>query len=155
MNKIDEILKLDDETDIVIKIGQILWNKSENDNDFESLNEFQKNVIFIEMLESQINNGGFDQYFFNSSGEYAHETLKALEEINAPEIGELLNQAIKIFPSLPIPKNTEVRRELMENLPEKISDKWDKLDDEFYKYPENLAGLVIRYVKDNKEKFEE
>ncbi len=30
----------------------------------------------------------------------------------------------------------------------------DKLDDEFYKYPENLAGLVIEYVKVNKEELE-
>jgi hypothetical protein len=155
MSKLDKILSLEDETDVVIEIGQLLWNKSENDKDFESLNDFEKNVIFIEMLEGEVNNGGFDQYFFNSSGEYAHETLKALAEINAPKMAEILNQAIKVFPSLPIPKDTGVRRELMEDLPEEISYKWDKLDNEFYEYPENLSGLVIEYVKLNKEKFEE
>jgi len=155
MSKIDEILRMEDQTDIVIEIGQLLSNKSEKDKSFESLNEHEKNVIFIEMLEGQVNNGGFDQYFFNSSGEYAHETLKALEEINAPKMSEILNKAIMSFPSLPIPKDSEIRREVMEDLREDISDKWDKLDDEFYKYPENLAGLVIEYVKSNKSKFEE
>lgn len=146
---------MDDETDIVIEIGEILWNKSEKDYEFKNLNEFQKSVIFIEMLEGQVNNGEFDQYFFNSSGEYAHETLKALEEINALNMAEILNQAIKIFPSSPIPKDTEVRRELMESLPEAILDKWDKIDDELYEYPENIAGLAIKYVKEKKENFEE
>ena len=96
-----------------------------------------------------------DRYFFNSSGEYAHETLRALGEINATKMAEILNHAIKIFPSLPVPKDTEIRREVMEDLSEEITDRWYKLDDEFYEYPENLAGLVINYVKTNKVKFEE
>jgi hypothetical protein len=154
MTKIDELLNLEDETETVIQIGELLWEKSKNDNDFESLNEYEKNVLFIEMLEGQVNNGGFDQYFFNSTGEYAHETLKALEEIKANQIAEILNSAIKAFPTLPIPKDTEQRRELMEDIPKNISETWDKLDDEFYEYPENLAGLVIEYVKTNKKEFE-
>ncbi len=154
MTKIDKLLNLEDETETVIQIGELLWEKSKNDNDFESLNEYEKNVLFIEMLEGQVNNGGFDQYFFNSSGEYAHETLKALEEIKAYQMAEILNNAIKAFPTLPIPKDTEQRRELMEDISENISETWDKLDDKFYEYPENLAGLVIEYVKVNKREFE-
>ncbi|MCC4213200.1 DMP19 family protein [Leeuwenhoekiella parthenopeia] len=154
MTKIDKLLNLEDETETVIQIGELLWEKSKNDKDFESLNEYEKNVIFIEMLEGQVNNGGFDQYFFNSSGEYAYETLKALEEIKANQTAKILNSAIKTFPTLPVPKDTEQRRELMEDIPDNISETWDKLDDEFYEYPENLAGLVIEYVKTNKKEFE-
>ena len=155
MSKLDEILKLDDETNVVIEIGQLLWDKSEKDENFESLNEYEKNVIFIEMLEGEVNNGGFDQYFFNSSGEYAHKTLTALEEINAPQMAEFLDQAIKAFPILPVPKDTKFRKEIMGDLPGEILDKWAELDDKFYEYPENLAALVIKYVKDNKSKFED
>lgn len=154
INHLDEILKLEDETDIVIEIGQLLWNKSKDDKDFESLNSIEKNILYIEMLEGQVNNGGFDQYFFNSSGEYAHETLIALKEIKAPKMAEILNRAITVFPTSPIPKDTEQRRKYMEDVPENISETWGKLDDEFYKYPENLAGLVIEYVKANKEELE-
>ena len=85
VKSIDEILELEDETDILIEIGQKLWDKSKDDKDFESLNSIEKNILYIEMLEGQVNNGGFDQYFFNSSGEYAHETLTALKEIKAPK----------------------------------------------------------------------
>ncbi len=154
VKSLDEILKLENETDIVIEIGQKLWDKSKDGKDFESLNSIEKNILYIEMLEGQVNNGGFDQYFFNSSGEYAHETLIALKEMKAPQMAEILNRAIKVFPTLPIPKDTEQRRECMEDVPKNISETWSKLDDEFYKYPENLAGLVIEYVKVNKEKLE-
>lgn len=154
VKSLDEILELEDETDIVIEIGQKLWDKSKEDKDFESLNSIEKNILYIEMLEGQVNNGGFDQYFFNSSGAYAPETLIALKEIKATQMAELLNRAIKVFPTTPIPKDTEQRREYMEDVPENISGTWDKLDGEFYKNPENLAGLVIEYVKVNKEELE-
>jgi hypothetical protein len=150
---LDEILNLEDETNIVFEIGQLLWNKSKDDKNFESLNAFERNVLYVEMLEGQVNNGGFDQYFFNSSGKYALETLIALKEIKAPQMAEILNRAIKVFPVLPIPKETEQRRKHMEDIPENVLEFWDILDEEFYKYPENLAGLVIEYVKSNKTDF--
>lgn len=154
MSKLDKVLSQESETDIILGIGELLWDKSKNDENFESLNQFEKNVLYIEMLEAQVNNGGFDQYFFNSSGEYAYETLTALEQVGASKAAELLEQAIKAFPQLPIPKDTEQRRELMEDLPERISDIWEQLDDKFYEYPDNIGGLTIAYVKNNKEQFE-
>ena len=154
MSKLDKVLALKDETDVILGIGGLLWDKSKNDENFESLNQFEKNVLFIEMLEGQVNNGGFDQYFFNSSGEYAHETLTALEQVGATNAAELLEQAINAFPELPIPKDTEQRRELMDDLPERISNTWDQLDNRFYEYPDNIGGLTIAYVKRNKSHFE-
>ena len=41
VKSLDEILKLEDETDIVIEIGQRLWDKSKDDKDFESLNSIE------------------------------------------------------------------------------------------------------------------
>lgn len=154
VSKLDKILALEDQTDIVIEIGQMLWKKSENDHDFESLNKHEKNVIFIEMLEGQVNNGGFDQYFFNSSGDYVHETLSALEEIKAPITADIFDQAVKAFPVFPIPKDIEKRRKFMEKLPKEIFEKWAALDDKFYDYPENLSELVIEFVKTHRDKFE-
>lgn len=42
----------------------------------------------------------------------------------------------------------------MEDIPESITDKWSELDEKFYEYPENLTGLIIDYVKNNKSQFE-
>ena len=80
VSKIDKILSLENEIDIIIGIDDLLWAKSKNTENLELLNEYEKYVIFINMLDAQVNNGGFDQYFFNSSGENAHETLIALEK---------------------------------------------------------------------------
>ena len=37
----------------------------------------------VDELEAEINNGGFDQYFFNSAGDKAAEAINALEAIGA------------------------------------------------------------------------
>jgi hypothetical protein len=37
----------------------------------------------VSNLEAEINNGGFDQYFFNSTGDRTAETIRALELIGA------------------------------------------------------------------------
>lgn len=152
--KLDEILSLEDETDIILGIGELLWEKSKNDKNFESLNQFEKNVLYIEMLEGQVNNGGFDQYFFNSSGEYAHETLVALNDIGANNTVDIFEQAIKIFPKFPIPKDMEERREYMRNLPKNISEVWYQLEDKFYEYPDAIGQLTIKYIKKNRAQFE-
>ena len=53
----------------------------------------------ISELEAEINNGGFNQYFFNSSGQNCFETLKALEEKNdeySVQLAHLLKRAIEV-----------------------------------------------------------
>ncbi|MEO0895343.1 MAG: DMP19 family protein [Bacteroidota bacterium] len=153
-SRLDQILRLEDETEIVIQIGQALWEKADGDDQLGPLNEFEKNVLYIEMLEGQVNNGGFEQYFFNNSGAYAHETLRALQAIKAPKVAALLQQAIKAFPTTPIPKDVEKRREFMDELPQEIKDIWNNIDEAFYTYPENLTELVISYVRKNAKEFQ-
>ena len=155
MSKLDPILKLEGARNIVIEIDDLLWDKSGKEEDFEGLNQFEKNVVFILMLQREVNNGGFGQYFFNSAGRYAHEALNGLKEIKAPKIAEMLNQAINAFPSLPVPKDRQVRELVVSDVSQKVLDTWSKLNQEFYQYPENLYELLAEYVKENREKFEE
>jgi hypothetical protein len=47
---------------------------------------------------SQVDNGGIDQFLFNSSGDYAAETLEALAAIGASRFHRALEQACALFP---------------------------------------------------------
>ena len=150
MTETEKALQLETETDIVLRTGDIIWKKTEkSDDNFSNLTEAEKVFIYVDMLEGQINNGGFDQFFFNSSGDYTHEILAAYEKIKAHKTAYLIEMAIKAFPVSPVPKDTEVRREIMQNLDERISNVWDDLDNKFYEYEENIAGLLIDYIKLN------
>ena len=51
----------------------------------------------IEDINYQVLNGGFHQFFFNSSGVRALETLDALRAIGAKEPANVLKKAIMVF----------------------------------------------------------
>lgn len=153
MNEIDKALLIEDETESILKIQEILWKKTELFDDFENLTEAEKKFIYIEILEAEINNGGFDQYFYNSSGNYSTETLEALKEIGAIKTAKIVEEAFKVFSENPIPKNNEKRREILERINSKTSEKWQELEDEFYLHEENIGSLLLEYVRKHKSEF--
>ena len=151
MNLIEEALQLNDPNKTILQIGKVIWKKTEtSDDDFSNLTQPEKVFIFIDMLEAQVNNGGFDQFFFNSTGTYAHECLDAYNQIGAFKTTAIIYEAIKNFPTLPVPKDTTTRRLLMQNLDDSTGEAWNTLDEQFYKYEEDIAGLVIDYIKKHK-----
>jgi hypothetical protein len=85
---IDKILEIEDETAAIIELDTKLNEISEYGEKIERLTESQKTVLFVENLEREINNGGFNQFFFNSSGDFTHETVKALKVINQFQFGQ-------------------------------------------------------------------
>lgn len=155
MKKVDKALKLSDNTEIVINLGEIIFKKIGYDyDDLTPLTEAEKTVLYIGMLEGEVNNGGFDQFFFNSTGDHCYEVLNACKIIGALKTADLVEQAIQHFPVLPVPKDLEIRREAMEDTSEATTDKWSSLDDAFYEYEDDIAALVVEYVKKTKDSFD-
>ncbi|MEL4428856.1 DMP19 family protein [Shewanella mangrovisoli] len=98
----------------------------------------------VDELEAEINNGGLDQYFFNSAGDYTEETIQALVKIGAKHTAEIVKKAASKFPGGMPPKNRDARQEILENIsPE--SDAFEEFDDEFLAYEDDLASLVSGY----------
>lgn len=58
-----------------------------------SLDEKSKITYLISILDQQVFNGGFDQYFKNGYGQFAQQTIIALKKIQSNDIAELLNLA--------------------------------------------------------------
>lgn len=153
MTEIDKALLIEEETESIAKIQDILLKKTQLYEDFENLNEAEKTFLYVEILEAEINNGGFDQYFFNSSGDHANETLESLKKIGALKTAKIVEEAFSYFPEVPIPKDNNKRRKLLEKIDTQTSEKWNELDDKFYLYEENIGGLVLEYVRQNKAEF--
>lgn len=49
------------------------------------------------LVDAEVNNGGFNQYFFNSSGQYAGEALRGYELLGADEYAAVMRSAIATF----------------------------------------------------------
>lgn len=64
MKKITEILNQENEEEIILQIGEIIWHKLDyNYENISNLSEVEKTFVFVDILEGQVNNGGFDQFF--------------------------------------------------------------------------------------------
>lgn len=100
--------------------------------------EFQ----IIEEFEMELNNGGFNQYFFNSSGKNCFEALAILKTNKKYKTAKLLERAINLINPKKFSEKELIQklenREVEELSDEKISNELNKLDTEFYKYPDGL-----------------
>ena len=108
--------------------------------------------VFVSVweLESEVNNGGFLQYFFNSSGDNAGHCASALEKIGALNVAALVKQAISVFDNGEPSPDSAVRQPQVENFSEIQKKYLDELDQKFFKYPDNLTELLFDFVTKNR-----
>lgn len=150
---LDELLSSDDTTKSIIELDNFICKLCEYGENLNILSEPQRNFYFNQNLEKEINNGGFDQYFINSSGENADETVKSLKLIGANHTAELLQKAIDQFPGKTVPKDWDNRNEQVRKIEKTAMAIWEVLDQAFYEYVDDLNTLNIEYVRLNKEYF--
>jgi len=101
-------------------------------------------VDLVLEFEDEVNNGGFHQFFNNSSGDNTAETVLALEEIGASVMADILKRAASRFPNGFPPKlRNERLATLWNNFPQ--TNEFRDLDTEFFAYPDDLSGLLAAY----------
>jgi Domain of unknown function (DUF4375) len=121
--------------------------------DFLTQSAPQKVFSAIWAVEAEVNNGGFSQYFFNSSCETAGFVAEALDAVEAPRTADICRRAIAAaFPS-GLPSDPEEIRSAASDFSDETEEKLDKLDREFYQYPHDLTALLFAYVSRHPEEF--
>ena len=121
--------------------------------DFLTQQEEQKVFSAIWSLESQVNNGGFKQYFESWDGETANFAPTALKAIGANACADIVSRALKIASVDPLPHDRDTRLKLVAALDKKALQALDALGPEFFAYPDDLAGLLFAYVAARPEVF--
>ena len=94
--------------------------------------EKERTVWLVYMLEMELSNGGFHQFFLNPSGNDWAETLEALKRIGAARISLMYHQALSVFPGCEPPKDHLERTEQLSKIGEKAEAMLDELTDEYY-----------------------
>ncbi len=145
--KVEAIIKNKDGQNAIIEIDNLLSPIFYSNPG--KLSQSEKNIVYIEELEREVNNGGFEQFFSNSSGDYTEEVISALAVIGSKVFLDLMITAKNEFPNSLVPKDRSKRQEIIEQISEKASDKWSVLDNRFFKYEENIYTLLIEYIKKN------
>mgnify|MGYP001769671613 CR=1 FL=1 len=150
---IDELKSSGDVNNAIIRMDNFIGQLCSYGDKIEKLNESQKVFYLNQCLEREINNGGFSQYYLNTSSNFALETVESLKAIGAYKTAEILFHANSIFPDGQVPKDQEQRQKLIEEIEEAGNGKWQQLEDKFMTYEEDLNSLNMNYIKSNKDKF--
>lgn len=147
---INELLKAQDPKEkntSIIELDNHICKLCAWGDELSKLNNGQKVFYYNQELEREINNGGFNHFYFNSSGNYANEVIDSLVAIGANKTAEIVRNANNQFPNGKVPKDRDERQKALEQIKEKANEVWENLDQDFYKYEEDLNTLNLEFVK--------
>ena len=153
IQNLDSLLNSGDKNASIIELDDFIGELCDYGDDYSKLTEPQKLFYYNQNLEREINNGGFNQFFRNSSGDNSHETVLSLKAIGAEKTSDILQKAIDQFPDKKVPKDRDQRMEIVTQIEGNANEIWDELDQEFYKYEDDLNSLNLEYVKKHKQFF--
>ncbi|HEY0997113.1 MAG TPA: DMP19 family protein [Gemmatimonadaceae bacterium] len=109
---------------------------------YAALTDDERVVLCLGEMEAEVNNGGWEQYFLNSSGDHAHDTLRALQAVGATVAAEILQSAMKVFGKGGPPADRGAREALLGGLTAKQRATLDRLSSRYYAQAEPIADIA-------------
>lgn len=116
--------------------------------DYSVMTKEERFISLIDNFLAQVNNGGFDQYFFNSGVWEARECHEALSTIGSKKMKSLLEKAISLI-NLPVQVSEDYDYEVTEEQEEGL----DELDSEFYKISAEPYAQAYEFIIKNQSGF--
>ena len=152
-DNIEHIWNLTDTNDFVVAMTEHLDNKTQYGEDMSALSEAERIFYITQTLEMEVNNGGFSQFFYNSSGNFSNELVEAFTAIGANTTAAICQKAISAF-GRDIPVDRDEREEMLDELEsDEIDEILEECDNAFCDYEDNLNELNYNFVMKNKEFF--
>jgi hypothetical protein len=113
-----------------------------------ALSQPERDVLAIEALEREVNNGGYGQFFFNAS-EYVGHVVDALKRIGCSTTASISERAIAALPKEAIraPKSVEAT---MEDVDEDRDAELQRCDEAYFSSGEDIATSLLRYLLANR-----
>jgi hypothetical protein len=100
------------------------------------------------VVEAEVNNGGFNQFFWNSSGEYAAEAVAGFRLFELPTLARLMERAIVVNQEEARKLERFKKRGSLEAFSESYKENpLNELDKEFYDAAKNLSATRIAVIR--------
>ena len=133
-------------------IGFILLDKEERKG-LASFTRGERFVYAIEGMVREVNNGGWNQFFFNSSGALAFDLVPALEAVGSKKNLSIAERALKIFGKPASFGEDERSKQLAKVTRDGENNPWEALEGEFYQNPEDLDAMLVEFIVRNQAEF--
>jgi hypothetical protein len=150
---IKKLINSGDINESIIRLDDYICDLCESGHKMETLSDPQKIFYCIQNLEKEINSGGFKQFYYNSSGDLAHETYFSLRVTGALKTSDILMKANDQFPHRTVPKERSERQKILEQIQENSNDVWKELDQRFLAHEDDLNALNLEFVRKNRSFF--
>jgi hypothetical protein len=125
----------------------------EQKNGLASFSQAERNVYVVQGMNREVNNGGFEQFFSNSSGELAFDLVPALKAIGSQGILSVAERALQRFGTPSSLSYDAWQSHLAAITRDGKESLWVDLDREFYDTSEDTAKLLLDYVERNVAQF--
>lgn len=150
---IKEIWNIGDINSFVIAMTGWLNRKCNYGENLSVLTPEEKTVYIVNCFQAEVNNGGFEQFLYNSSGALVGDLLSSLTAIGANHTAEIYKKALAELPH-ELPAEDEQREALLDELiTDDISEVFASCDQQFYEYPDDLEELLYQFIVGNKGSF--
>lgn len=148
--------KFIDDNDSWAIIEPLWWTVSIYDGekkyeqDLSKYSKSQRIVFACHWYMSEVNNGGHDQFYYNSTGIVWRDAIECFDAIGATEISEIIKSSATRLGGSPSLDRNE-RNEALE----KLEPKFDDLDDRFYKLESqiDIEKLIKVFISKKKSDF--
>jgi Domain of unknown function (DUF4375) len=106
-------------------------------------------VLAVEGLEREVNNGGYSQFFINSSNEYVDVIEEALLAIGCPKVAAITRDAIAAL-GIAGPVSPDEAAEVAGGENTAVADGLHACDDRYYASDEPIADRLFAWIKQNR-----
>ena len=140
-----------DENHFVTELSARVAEKCAYGDDFSALSPAERVFYLAQLCEEEVNNGGFDQLFFNA-GCSLRELPEAFRAIGAPKTADICARAMAALGQA-FPEDRETRQTLLELREKELAETFQACDEAFLRYEEDLTALNAAYVRAHREDF--
>lgn len=150
---ISVIWEITEQNAFVLAMDGWVCRKSNYGKNMAALTPAEQVFYICQTLDGEVNNGGFSQYLYNSSGNHANRVADCMDAIGANKTAEICRKAMAAF-AQPLPEDRDEREEFLDEfLTDDVSDILEECDSEFYDEGDNLEQLSYSYIQAHKNQF--
>ncbi len=146
----DQLLSLEGRyrTDsLILAFEQAISQKAKREG-MQSVTDEERIVLAVEALEREVNNGGYDQFFKNSSREFAPTIVASLQRIGCNQTANITQKAVEAIAGSGLTE--EAIDTVMTSDDEQRLAKLNRCDDAYYKNAEPIAERLFEFIKANR-----
>lgn len=139
---VDELIAMESD----YRIDSLVLAFEEAISSKKKANDVERVILAVEALEREVNNGGYEQFFTNSSNEFAPVIVDALNRIGCPKTAGITRRA---FDGLGLSGEISVDaiESVMDDGDDEVSEMLGECDDLYYAAPEPIAERLFEFIK--------